>query len=67
MSIKYNVQKYIQVVYNAYVLIVYTMRLFCPVDDGSALLPPGGQFFPSRHADCWPGCPLPLALSVRTL
>lgn len=46
---------------------MYKMRLLCPVDDGSTLLPPGGQFFPSRRADCWPSCPLSLALPVRTL
>ena len=31
------------------------------------LLPPGGEFLPSRHADCGPGRPLSLALPVRAL
>lgn len=45
---------------------MYTMRLLCTVDDTFPLLPPGGEFLPSRHADSGSGGPLSLAHAVRT-
>lgn len=43
-----------------------SVRLFWNMDDNIPLLPPGGEFLPSRHADCGPGCPLSLALPFGT-